>query len=35
MRINSDSMGLLVAQLVKIYLQRKRPWFDSWVGKIP
>ena len=35
MRINSDSMGLLVAQLVKIYLQCKRSWFDSWVGKIP
>ena len=25
----------LVAQLVKIHLQCRRPWFDSWVGKIP
>ena len=25
----------LVAQLVKIRLQCRRPWFDSWVGKIP
>ena len=25
----------LVAQLVKIHLKCKRPWFNSWVGKIP
>ena len=25
----------LVAQLIKIPLQCRRPWFDSWVGKIP
>ena len=25
----------LVAQLAKICLQRKRPQFDSWTGKIP
>ena len=24
----------LVAELVKIYLQCRRPWFDSWVRKI-
>ena len=24
----------LVAQLVEICLQRRRPWFDSWVEKI-
>ena len=24
----------LVAQLVKIYLRCRRPWFNSWVGKI-
>ena len=24
----------LIAQLVKIHLQCRRPWFDSWVGKI-
>ena len=23
----------LVAELVKIYLQCRRPWFDSWVRK--
>ena len=25
----------LVAQLVKICLQCRRPWFNSWVGKTP
>ena len=25
----------LVAQLIRICLQYRRPWFDSWVGKIP
>ena len=25
----------LVAQLVKNLFQCSRPWFDSWVGKIP
>ena len=25
----------LVAQLVRIHLQRRRPQFDPWVGKIP
>ena len=25
----------LVARLVKSSLQCRRPWFDSWVGKIP
>ena len=24
----------LVAQLVRIHLQCRKPWFDSWVGKI-
>ena len=31
-------MASLVAQLVKkkkFHLQFRRPWFDSWVGKIP
>ena len=27
-------MASLTAQLVKIRLQCRRPWFDSWVGKI-
>ena len=27
--------GALVAQLVKIHLQCRRPGFDPWVGKIP
>ena len=27
-------MASLIAQLVKIRLQCRRPWFDSWVGKI-
>ena len=25
----------LIAQLVRIHLQCRRPWFNSWVGKIP
>ena len=25
----------LIAQLVRICLQCRRPWLDSWVGKIP
>ena len=25
----------LIAQLVKNHLQCRRPWFNSWVGKIP
>ena len=25
----------LIAQLVRIHLQCRRPWFDPWVGKIP
>ena len=28
-------LASLVAQLVRIYLQCRRPWFNSWVGKIP
>ena len=27
-------MTSLIAQLVGIHLQCRRPWFDSWVGKI-
>ena len=27
-------MASLIDQLVKIRLQCRRPWFDSWVGKI-
>src|SRR5574337_2201408 len=27
-------MASLIAQLVGIHLQCRRPWFDSWVGKI-
>ena len=27
-------MASLITQLVKIRLQRRRPWFNSWVGKI-
>ena len=29
------SWGFLVVHLVKNPLQCRRPWFDSWVGKIP
>ena len=27
-------MASLVAQLERIYLQCRRPWFDPWVGRI-
>ena len=29
------SWASLVAQLVRIHLQFRRPWFNSWAGKIP
>ena len=29
------NLGFLIAQLVKIHLQCRRPWFYSWVRKIP
>ena len=28
-------MGFVDGSVVKIHLQCRRPWFDSWVGKIP
>ena len=31
----SNFGGSLITQLVKIHLQCRRPWFDSWVRKIP
>ena len=31
----TTSWSSSVAQLVEIHLQFRRPWFDSWVGKIP
>ena len=29
------NLGFLIAQLVKIHLQCRRPWFYFWVRKIP
>ncbi|XP_060262862.1 galectin-8 isoform X4 [Ovis aries] len=33
-RINCPSWASLIAQLVRLHLQCRRPWFNSWVGKI-
>ena len=34
-RVLGEIEILQVTQLVKIHLQCRRPWFDSWVRKFP